>query len=94
MDTEDGAATPQVVLGRVLRSLREARGLTQEQLALASGYSGYYIRLLEGGRKNVTVLALFRLARILDTLPSEILRQTEARTPAIPPRNPAAGDTT
>ena len=88
MEERDGAVTPQVALGQVLRGLREARGLTQEALALESGYTGYYIRLLERGRKNVTVLALFRLAAILGTPASEILRQVEARMTTLPPRRP------
>ena len=86
MAGRESGVSPQVALGRVLRSLREARGLTQEQLALESGYSGYYIRLLEGGRKNATVLALFHLGRVLGTTPSAMLRSTEQQELTIPMR--------
>ncbi len=79
--------TPEVALGRVLRALRERRGLSQEQLALESGYSRYYIGLLERGSRNASVLTLFRLAQVLSVAPSEILRETEARVTMIPPRH-------
>ncbi len=78
--------TPERALGAVLRALREERRLSQEDLALDSGYSRYYVSLVERGQRNATVRALFHLARVLGTTPSEILRQTEARVTALPPR--------
>lgn len=79
--------TPEQALGTILRALREERNLLQEDLALDSGYSRYYVSLVERGQRNATVLALFRLARVLDTSPSEILRRTEARVTILPPRH-------
>lgn len=78
--------TPAQALGQTLRALREARHLSQEDLALDSGYSRYYVSLIEQGRRNATVLALFHLARVLQTTPSAILRETEARVTLFPPR--------
>ena len=39
-------------LGEILRQLRKKRGLSQEELALESGYHRTYISLLERGQKN------------------------------------------
>ncbi len=78
--------TPEVALGRVLRALREGRGLTQERLALEAGYSRYYLGLLEQGARNASVLTLFRLGRVLGVAPSEILRQTEPLVTELPGR--------
>ena len=79
--------TPEVALGRVLRALREGRGLTQERLALEAGYSRYYLGLLEQGARNASVLTLFRLGKVLGVAPSEILRQTEVHVTEIPLRS-------
>ncbi|HET8630492.1 MAG TPA: helix-turn-helix transcriptional regulator [Thermomicrobiales bacterium] len=90
--TQGGPTTPAVAVGRALRTAREARGLSQEQLALASGYSRYYVGLLEQGRRNATVLALFRLGRVLELAPSELLRRAEALVTHIPDRDTGEGE--
>ena len=52
-----------LALGRELRRLREARDLTQEELAERAGLHPNYIGRIERGESNVGVKALFRLAR-------------------------------
>jgi transcriptional regulator with XRE-family HTH domain len=54
-----------VALGRVVRSLRIARGLTQEGLAEASGLHPRYISDVERGRRNIGFLNLERVAAVL-----------------------------
>lgn len=48
-------ASPQAAFGARLRSLREARGWTQEQLADRTGYSSVHISAVETGRKPPTL---------------------------------------
>ncbi|MFL6846462.1 MAG: helix-turn-helix domain-containing protein [Allosphingosinicella sp.] len=50
-------------LGREARRLREARDLTQEELADRAGLHPNYIGRIERGESNVGVKALFKLAR-------------------------------
>lgn len=50
-------------LGRRLRSLREARGLTVTELAQRADVSRRYITEAEAGRANLTLLKLARIAR-------------------------------
>ena len=52
-------------LGRRLRELREGRGLTQEQLALAIGTSQPYIARIESGITEPRLDTLQRLAAAL-----------------------------
>ena len=53
------------LVGRNVRRLRSASGLTQEQFAEKSGFTQQYISDLERGRRNPTVLSLFQLAQAL-----------------------------
>lgn len=63
-----------VLLGRNIRASREARGLTQEQLALEAGMKRSYVSELERGLRNPTVRAIGRLAAALQIEPSALLR--------------------
>jgi transcriptional regulator with XRE-family HTH domain len=62
------------LLGRNVRSCRETRGLTQEQLALDAGMKRSYVSELERGLRNPTVRALGRLANALEVDPTELLK--------------------
>jgi len=53
------------LVGRNVRRIRTAQGLTQEQLAERSGFSQFYISSLETGRRNPTIVSLFELAQAL-----------------------------
>ena len=48
-----------------LKKLREARGLTQEQLAEKAGFSRAYIARLEIGRHDPALSTLEKLAKAL-----------------------------
>lgn len=48
-------ASPHAAFGARLRSLREARGWTQEQLADRTGYSSVHVSAVETGRKPSTL---------------------------------------
>jgi transcriptional regulator with XRE-family HTH domain len=55
-----------VLLGRNVRRCRQARGLSQEQLAFEAGMKRSYLSELERGLRNPSVRALGRLAAALD----------------------------
>ena len=61
------------LVGENVKSLRLARGLTQEQFAERSGFSQQYISDLERGRRNPTVVSLFELAQALDAKPQDLI---------------------
>ena len=64
-----------MLLGRNIRACREARGLTQEQLALDAGMKRSYVSELERGLRNPTVRAVGRLAKAMSVEPCELLRK-------------------
>lgn len=63
------------LLGQNVRSQRQARGLSQETLALEAGMKRSYVSELERGKRNPTVRALGRLAAALQVDPAELLRK-------------------
>ncbi|WP_097966735.1 helix-turn-helix domain-containing protein [Streptomyces sp. or20] len=60
--------------GMHLRQLREAQGLTLEDLAEMSGMSFRGIVYIEHGRRNPSLTTILALARGLQIAPSSLLR--------------------
>ena len=63
--------------GQVLRTAREKRGLSQEQLALDCEIDRTYVSLLERGLRQPTITVVFRLAQSLGLRPSALIAQIE-----------------
>ena len=64
---------PQRVIGRNLRRLRLAGGLSQEALAERLGYSRGYVSDLELGKRNLSLQSFERLAADLEASPLSLL---------------------
>lgn len=65
----------QRTVGRNLRSLREARGLSQEALADLVGVHRTYLGGVERGERNLTLKSVERMAEWLGTEPLELLTE-------------------
>ena len=63
--------------GKVLRSARKQRRLSQETLAADAGLERNYISLLECGNSSPTLRVVFKLCAILGVRPSEMLARVE-----------------
>ncbi|WP_184548816.1 helix-turn-helix domain-containing protein [Mucilaginibacter sp. FT3.2] len=63
----------EIVLGKVLKKIREEASITQETLALKSDLDRTYISLLERGLRMPTIATLFKMAPALKKTPSEII---------------------
>lgn len=77
---EDGGRTniaPERAFGQVLREMRLARSLTQEDLAHRSGYHPNYIGHLERGVKSPSLRAIVNLSSTLGLSPSAMMRRVE-----------------
>lgn len=68
----------QRVVGRNIRALRRARGLSQEELADELGVHRTYMGGLERGERNLTLRTLERLAVRLGVDPVSLLSSTDA----------------
>jgi transcriptional regulator with XRE-family HTH domain len=64
-------------LGKIIRRCRQAKRLSQRQLAFASGLTRNYISLLELGSSSPTVDSLSQIAVALDESASSLLAQAE-----------------
>ncbi len=65
------------LVGRNVARLRQARGLTQEQLAERSGFSQRYLSGLERGLRNPTVVSVYEIAQALGVSHLELLTPRE-----------------
>ena len=61
------------LVGRNVRRIRQAKGLTQEELAERSGFGQNYLSDLERGRRNPTVVTLWEIAQTLGVTPVELI---------------------
>lgn len=69
--------------GDYLRTIREAAGLSQSQLAAAVGVDKGYISLLEsGGRKNPSAQVLYKLALAAEVRPADVFLRFGIPVPA------------
>ena len=59
--------------GRRLQALRVQRGLSQEELADASGLGPAEVRRVERGQRDLSVIALADLAKALDIRPADLM---------------------
>ncbi|MES2476444.1 MAG: helix-turn-helix transcriptional regulator [Verrucomicrobiota bacterium] len=61
-------------IGRVVRRLREIKGLSQEDFAELTGHHRTYIGFLERGERSPNVETVNRIARALEMKASDLLR--------------------
>lgn len=67
--------------GRLLKELREERGLSQSQLALDSGLDQTFVSLLERGQRQPTLITLFALCDALAVPPETIVQRLSLARP-------------
>jgi transcriptional regulator with XRE-family HTH domain len=60
--------------GAVVRTLREERGLTQDQLAERAGVSATYVGFIERGDNVPTLTIILQIASALKVRSSDLLR--------------------
>lgn len=65
---------PQKAFGQRLRELRTARKLSQESLAAKAGIDRTYVSSCECGKRNVSLVIIYRLAAALEVTPDELLK--------------------
>jgi len=64
----------QRVLGRNVRKIREARGISQEDFADELGFHRTYLGAIERGERNLSLKSVERLAAQLQVEPVALLR--------------------
>ena len=64
-----------VALGRAIKEVRQAKGLSQEKLALLADLDISYVGRVERGDNNATILTVTRLAIALDTTMAKLMQK-------------------
>lgn len=64
-------------LGQAIRAFRQAKGLSQERLAVAAGVHRSFVFRLEHGAVTVSLDTLHRIARPLGVSLSDLLARAE-----------------
>ena len=70
-------------MGRRVRDLRQQAGWTQEQLAKATRLTRAYIVAVEGGKQNVSMDVVIRVANGLGVAPDQLLAMEELPVTAL-----------
>lgn len=66
-----------VVLGENIRKFREAKNVSQEQLAFDAGLDRTYIGGAERGERNLTILSALKVSRALDVRLGQLVEGLE-----------------
>ncbi len=65
------------MLGKELKQVREASGMSQESLAFEAGVHRTYVSLLERDKKSPTLNVLFRICKALEISAAELIARVE-----------------
>ena len=60
-------------MGNRLKSIRKIYGLNQAELAYRAGFSRSYYSDIETGKRNISILNLFKLSEALDVSITELV---------------------
>ena len=66
-----------LITGRIIRELREQRGLTKEVLSGLAAVSRSHLAEIETGHTNANVETLWRISEALDMKMSDLIRMVE-----------------
>ncbi|HEY8582340.1 MAG TPA: helix-turn-helix transcriptional regulator [Capillimicrobium sp.] len=64
-------------LGRAVRDLREAAGLSQEELGFRSGMHRTYVGGIERGERNPSWMNIVRIAQALSVPPAQLVERAQ-----------------
>jgi transcriptional regulator with XRE-family HTH domain len=72
---------PLIKFGQNVRELRNAKGLSQEKLALIIGIHRTYMSEVERGEQNISLTNIVKLAGVFGVEPGELLKEIPTEKP-------------
>ncbi|MBO4407106.1 MAG: helix-turn-helix transcriptional regulator [Clostridia bacterium] len=66
-----------VLIGRVIRDLRQSKGKSQEVISGLAGLDRTHYSKIERGLRSPTIETLFKIAHALDMEPHELVKEIE-----------------
>ena len=82
-DSSDYAAFERVRLGQTLRELRQSRRMTLNVVAQKAKITASFLSQIERGLAMPSLPALYRIARVYDFTPSDLLEQNHESLPVV-----------
>ena len=79
MPDPDQKLDQQRAFGDNVRALRKSVGLSQENLARVAGLDRAYVGHVENGRRNLSLNAMWQLARALEVSPAAFFDRDAAK---------------
>jgi transcriptional regulator with XRE-family HTH domain len=76
---------PVEAFAQVLRRIRKAKNISQEELAHQSGLDRTYISLLERGLRQPSLSSILLISKSLGVSSADILKEVEAKLTQGPP---------
>lgn len=76
-----------MIAGRILKELRESKGLTQEVVSGLAGVARTHLAMIESGMRNPKVDTLWRICDVLHLRVSELFRMIEEEMEKAPGGN-------
>lgn len=74
-------ASLNTTFGTLLRTLRQERGISQEELAFRADLDRTFISLLERGQRQPSLSTIFQLAQALNVKASRLIELLEREMP-------------
>ena len=65
-----------IALGQAIRSVRKAKGMSQEALALSTELDRSYVGGIEGGEHNLGMISLHKINCALEVKTSDLMRES------------------
>lgn len=75
------AADIRVAFGKRVREIRQARGMSQEELAFESGLHRTYISSVERGERNIAIINMHKIAKALGVDLRDLIPDTADNAP-------------
>lgn len=67
----------EAIIGRHIKEIRLKKGLSQDELSIETGLDRSYISMIERGKRNPTLIVIFRLCEVLDIEPHSLIKNIE-----------------
>jgi transcriptional regulator with XRE-family HTH domain len=68
-------------IGKNLSALRKSKSILQSEASSLSGISYRYYQNIEAGRANITLSTFFKLTKLLDVHPCDLLPERQEEGP-------------
>ncbi|MGJ1317752.1 helix-turn-helix domain-containing protein [Sphingobacterium spiritivorum] len=65
------------IVGSQIRDIRLSSGISQEDLAIYTGLDRSYISMIENGKRNPTLLVVFKICSVLNIAPNILIQRIE-----------------